>query len=190
MSLKFTQAADPGNTLLSIARASIATALGQPRVTSDAPDWLQEPGASFVTLTHKGKLRGCIGSLEARRSLLDDIKENAVAAALHDPRFTPLTLAELTDTDIEVSLLSPLQDLVFDTQAQALAQLQPGTDGVVFQFEHYRSTFLPQVWDQLPTTSEFMVHLKHKAGLPPDFWHERVRLKRYTVRKWKEARRP
>lgn len=180
--------AKPGRTLLPIARAAISTALGHPCTVAEDALWLQESGACFVTLTQQGQLRGCIGTLQARRSLLADIKSNAVAAALHDPRFAPLTRAELGHTQIEVSLLSPVQPLHFVSEADALVQLHPGIDGVVFEFEHYRSTFLPQVWEQLPSAREFMAHLKHKAGLAPDFWAKGVRLSRYTVSKWEEAR--
>lgn len=150
--------------------------------------WLHEPGACFVTLTQQQQLRGCIGTLEARRSLLADLMANAVAAALHDPRFAPLTPAELELTDIEVSVLSPMQPMHFSDEAQALGQLRPGVDGVVFEFERYRSTFLPQVWEQLPAPADFMAHLKRKAGLPANFWHPGVRLQRYTVRHWSEQR--
>ena len=176
-----------GATLLSIARAAISSALGRTLAAADDAAWLQDLGACFVTLTQRGQLRGCIGTLEQRRSLLDDVKANALAAALRDPRFAPLSAAELADTRIELSLLSPLQAIHFDSEAHALAQLQPGIDGVVLEFERYRSTFLPQVWEQLPTASEFIAQLKHKAGLPPDFWAHRVRLQRYSVSKWQEA---
>jgi len=180
--------ADRGLTLLPLARAAISSALGQqPQQTSEEADWLSQPGACFVTLTQRGQLRGCIGSLAARRSLLADVKANAVAAALQDPRFPPLTLAELAHTRVEVSLLSPMQPMPFQDEADALRQLRPGVDGVVFEFELHRSTFLPQVWEQLPSATEFMAHLKRKAGLPPDFWAAGVRLQRYTVDKWKEA---
>ena len=74
------------------------------------------------------------------------------------------------------------------SEAHALAQLRPGVDGVVFEYGHYRSTFLPQVWEQLPEPAEFLAHLKRKAGLPMDFWAEDVKLSRYTVSKWKECR--
>lgn len=180
----------PGNILLPIARAAISSALGRHQVAAEDAVWLQESGACFVTLTQQGQLRGCIGTLEARRPLLTDLKANAIAAALRDPRFMPLTVTELAHTEIEVSLLSPMQAMSFESEAQALTLLQPGIDGVVFEFEHYRSTFLPQVWEQLPTATEFMAHLKHKAGLPPDFWAEGVRLHRYGVRKWKEKDLP
>ena len=182
-----TDASNPGATLLPIARASISGALGRTLAVAEDAAWLQEAGASFVTLTQQGQLRGCIGTLQAHRSLLADVKANAVAAALHDPRFAPLAVTELERTEIEVSLLSPMQPMRFDSEAQALEQLQPGIDGVVFEFERYRSTFLPQVWEQLPSASDFMAHLKHKAGLRPDFWAAGVRLHRYTVSKWREG---
>jgi AmmeMemoRadiSam system protein A len=176
-----------GRTLLSIARASIARALGREDIASDDAPWLHEMGACFVTLTQEGRLRGCIGSIQARRTLLQDLKENAVAAALHDPRFPPMVVQEMEHTQIEVSLLSPMQALTFANEADALAQLRPGVDGLVFEFEHYRSTFLPQVWEQLPDPREFMAHLKNKAGLSHRFWAEGVRLHRYSVRQWTEA---
>lgn len=180
--------ADPGATLLPIARAALSSALGQPRQAPENAAWLQDLGATFVTLTQQGRLRGCIGTLQAQRSLLADVKANALAAALHDTRFAPLTLPELDNTDIEVSWLSPMQALHFDSEVDALTQLRPGIDGVVLEFGRYRSTFLPQVWEQLPTPAEFITHLKHKAGLAPDFWADGLRLQRYTVRQWKETR--
>jgi AmmeMemoRadiSam system protein A len=177
-----------GKILLSIARAAIAEVLGLPfEKTSEEADWLQQKAACFVTLSQNGQLRGCIGTLEAQRSLLDDVKANAIAAALKDTRFPPLSSKELNHTDIEVSLLSPMQALNFASEEQALRQLRPGIDGVVFACGQYRSTFLPQVWQQLPDTKTFMAHLKQKAGLSPDFWAEDVKLYRYTVTKWKEA---
>ena len=142
--------------------------------------------ACFVTLTKNGQLRGCIGSIEACRSLLDDVKNNAKAAAFKDTRFSPLTAEELGCIEIEVSLLSPVSALKFSNEDEALAQLQPGIDGVVFECGHYRSTFLPQVWQQLPDINDFMAHLKHKAGLDTDFWADEVKLYRYAVSKWKE----
>lgn len=182
--------ADAGGVLLPVARAAISSALGQPCAADEGASWLQEPGACFVTLTRQQQLRGCIGSLEAHCSLLADVKSNAVAAALHDNRFSPLTLAELASTRLEVSVLSPMQVLHFDSQAQALAQLRRGVDGVVFEYGRYRSTFLPQVWEQLPDVTQFMAHLKQKAGLAPDFWDPGIRLRRYIVRKWQEGGAP
>lgn len=179
--------AERGEILLAIARAAIATALGRPVQAFDPAPWLLEPGATFVTLTQRGELRGCIGSLEAHRSLLEDVKANARAAAFHDPRFNPLTAGELDAIRVEVSLLSPSQALEFRDEQDALAQLRPMIDGIVFEYDRYCSTFLPQVWEQLPRTEDFMGRLKQKAGLPPDFWADGVKLSRYTVEKWKEG---
>jgi len=179
--------AEKGSTLLKLARGEIAAKLGHERPALAESSWLAEPGASFVTLTRQGELRGCIGTLEAHRPLGLDVRENAVAAAFRDPRFMPLSLAEFEAIRVEVSLLSPSKPLVVASEEDALAALRPGIDGVVFEYGHYRSTFLPQVWEQLPKPDEFLAHLKRKAGLSMDFWAESVRLSRYTVSKWKEA---
>ena len=178
-----------GGVLLAIARAAISRALNvtTPVTSDERAAFLAEPGACFVTLTQHGELRGCIGSLQAHRSMLADVKNNAVAAALHDPRFMPLTAAELDITSIEVSLLSPTLPMQFVNEADALSQLRPGVDGVIFEYGNYRSTFLPQVWEQLPEPHQFMAHLKRKAGLPADFWDAGVRLSRYTVTKFSES---
>ncbi len=177
-----------GTILIRLARDAIAERFGAPplRPAPDGP-WLLEPGASFVTLTQDGDLRGCIGSLVAYRPLRDDVRANAVAAAFGDSRFEPLQESEWPDTSVEVSLLSRLQPLAFEDEGAALSQLRPGIDGVVFEYAHYRSTFLPQVWEQLTTAQAFMTQLKRKAGLPGNFWSPEVRLSRYTVDKWKEA---
>lgn len=181
-----------GNLLLPIARNVIASALGQQgqQMESVSPlvdaTRLNQPGASFVTLTQKGTLRGCMGTLEAHRTLLADIKANALAAAFRDPRFAPLQVAELEFTQIEVSLLSAIQPVAFASEREAREVLRPGIDGVVLEYRHYRSTFLPQVWEQLPTPELFLAHLKNKAGLPADFWAEEIRLSIYGVSKWKE----
>jgi AmmeMemoRadiSam system protein A len=177
---------DKGQILLPLARNAIARQLGQPAGAAAAEPWLQEPGATFVTLTQAGELRGCIGSLQAHRTLLDDVQANAVAAAFQDPRFSPLNLTELSYTRVEVSLLSPSETIVFESEQHALAQLRPDIDGVIFEYGYYRSTFLPQVWEQLPDPEIFMAHLKRKAGLAPNFWAANVKLARYTVSKWKE----
>jgi len=178
---------EKGSTLLKLARSEIASKLGHDVSFPAQAGWLAEPGASFVTLTRQGELRGCIGTLEAHRPLGLDVRENAVAAAFRDPRFMPLTRVEFDEIRVEVSVLSPSEVLMVASEEHALATLRPNVDGVVFEYRHYRSTFLPQVWEQLPEPAEFMAHLKRKAGLPADFWAEEVRLSRYTVRKWKES---
>ena len=175
-----------GKIMLQIARAAISRSLSLPATADETAPWLAEQGACFVTLTLQGELRGCIGSLQAHRPLLDDIKNNAVYAAFHDTRFQPLTVEELDLIRIEISLLSPSEKMKFKNEADALAQLRPNVDGVIFQHGSYRSTFLPQVWEQLPQPQEFMAHLKFKAGLPVNFWSPEVKLSRYTVDKWKE----
>lgn len=175
-----------GSVLLPIARAAISRALGVPQTADESAPWLAEQGACFVTLTQYGELRGCIGTLEPHRSLLDDVKSNAVSAAVRDPRFAPLSTAELGITRIEVSLLSATEPMTFVDEDDALAQLRPGVDGVVFEYRYHRSTFLPQVWEQLPTPQTFIAHLKRKAGLPEEFWADGITLARYTVTKVSE----
>ena len=175
-----------GKILLPIARAAISRALDVPHAADETAPWLVEHGACFVTLTQYGELRGCIGTLQAHRPLLADVKSNAVSAARHDPRFLPLSVEELDITTVEISLLSPTSPMEVRDEADALAQIRPNVDGIVFEFGSYRSTFLPQVWEQLPQPRQFMAHLRRKAGLPDDFWEEGVKLSRYTVTKWSE----
>lgn len=178
--------ASKGRLLTGLARAAIAKRFGNPEPILPHPDWLDRPGAVFVTLTQNGELRGCIGSLEAHRSLGEDLEENARAAAFRDPRFAPLAAEELARTRVEVSILSAPEPLRFTSEADALAQLRPGVDGVILEYGGHRATFLPQVWEQLPDKRVFMAHLKQKAGLLADFWADGVRLYRYTVEKFKE----
>ena len=85
-----------------------------------------------------------------------------------------------------MSLLTPAEPMSFRDEADALAQLRPEIDGVIFSASGRRSTFLPQVWEQLPDPAVFMAHLKQKAGLPAAYWGPDVRLERYAVKKWKE----
>ena len=179
--------AEKGSSLLKLARAEIARQFWEDVREPSVKPWMAEPGASFVTLTRQGELRGCIGTLEAHRPLGIDVRENAVAAAFRDPRFMPLSRAEFDDIRVEVSVLSPTEALTVASEEHALETLRPHIDGVVFEYRHHRSTFLPQVWEQLPEPAEFLAHLKRKAGLPVDFWAEQVRLSRYTVSKWKES---
>jgi AmmeMemoRadiSam system protein A len=177
---------EKGRILLTLARNALAQHFGLPTRPVDATDWLSEPGACFVTLTQQGDLRGCIGSLLAHRPLGQDVSLNTLAAAFSDPRFAPLEQTELAGTRIEVSLLSPQQAIQFKDETDALAQLRPGVDGVVFECGAYRSTFLPQVWEKLPQPDEFMANLKRKASVPENFWSPHVKLYRYTVEKWQE----
>lgn len=175
-----------GTTLLILARNAIAEALGVRRQACADAAWLDSPGACFVTLTQNGDLRGCIGSLEASRPLRADVQANARAAAFRDPRFPPLTLEDYQTVHVEVSVLSPAVPLRFDSEQHALTQLRPGIDGVVLEYGRLRSTFLPQVWEQLTEPHAFMAYLKQKAGLRADFWHADMKLSRYSVEKWCE----
>jgi len=177
-----------GATLLRMARGSLAEALGVgPAAKVENLPWLREPGATFVTLRLRGSLRGCVGSIEARRPLGEDVRQNALAAAFQDPRFPPLEPRELPGITLEVSLLSPPEPLPAANEAEALRLLRPGIDGVVFEYGGHRSTFLPQVWEQLPDPRDFLDHLRRKAGLPDGFWAPEVRLSRYGVQKWEEG---
>jgi len=180
---------DLGTLLLTLARNAIAEKLDAPHLpdpesTSHAA--LLERGAVFVTLTWNGDLRGCIGSLEAWRPLHEDVKANAVAAAFRDPRFPPLSADEFGITRVEVSLLTPAQAMSFVSEDDATQQLRPRIDGVILEYGKHRGTFLPQVWESLPEPREFMAQLKRKAGLPPNFWNNQLKLSRYQVEKWKE----
>jgi len=176
-----------GVVLLPIARAAISGALKVSYKADESAPWLAEHGACFVTLTQRGELRGCIGSLQAHQPLLADIKGNAISAAIRDPRFTPLSTEELDITTVEISLLSSTQAMEVRDEADALAQLRPGVDGIIFDYGRYRSTFLPQVWESLAQPRQFLGMLRRKAGLPDDFWAEGVKLSRYTVTKWSES---
>jgi len=178
-----------GRVLLALARESLHATLGrgvvQPRHLEDPP-WLREPGATFVTLREDGELRGCVGSIRAYRPLGEDVVANARAAALYDSRFPPVSPAELPRISLEVSLLSPPVPLPAASEAEAIALLRPGVDGVILEDGAARSTFLPQVWEQLPEPRRFLAYLKQKAGLPPGAWSPTLRLWTYTVAKWEE----
>jgi len=177
---------DAGSVLLPLARAAIAAQLGTPLTAREDADWLHTTAASFVTLMQQDQLRGCIGTLEAHRALIADVRANAVAAAFRDPRFKPLVKHEFDAISVQISVLSAIASVSFRDEDDALAQIRPGIDGVIFEYGYHRSTFLPQVWEDFSDPRLFFGHLKRKAGLPPDFWDPAVRLSRYTVSKWSE----
>ncbi len=169
--------------LLGLARETIARRLeGEepPRVNlGELSEPLRQPGASFVTLTIGGQLRGCIGSIQAVQPLALDVRQRAEQAAFSDPRFSPLTRAELDQVCIEVSVLTPPQPLEFADAGDLLAKLRPHVDGVLIERGGRQATFLPQVWEKLPDPREFMEHLCIKAWLSPDDYR-RPGLKVYT----------
>lgn len=176
-----------GRSLLAWARHAIDQQLGLRSDPPPAAEWLQHPAATFVTLSLRGQLRGCIGSLQAQRSLLDDVRHNAVAAATRDPRFAPLSPEEWAQTALEVSLLSAPQALRFRDEADALRQIQPGQHGVILSRGQQRATFLPQVWKQLPDRAQFWARLKAKGGWANDFWAADMAVATYTVTEWHQA---
>lgn len=145
------------------------------------PRRLREPGASFVTLERGGELRGCIGSVEARRPLAEDVVDNARAAAFDDPRFPPLERRELAAIEVHLSVLTPSEPLPAADEAELLGALVPGEDGLILQENARRATFLPAVWRNLPEPGDFVRQLKRKAGLAPDHWSPTISFRRYRV---------
>lgn len=171
--------------LVDLARESIAYGLQEGRALkvdpASYPEPLRRPAASFVTLRYEGRLRGCIGALEAYQPLVADVAEHAYAAAFRDPRFPPLSAAELAGLTLDISILSPAEELAFADEQDLLRQLRPGVDGLILQEGARRVTFLPSVWESLPRPQEFLRELKVKAGLPPDYWSPTLRVFRYRT---------
>jgi AmmeMemoRadiSam system protein A len=177
---------DRGQILLKIARSAIGHQFGLPEVEVPAAEWLTEKKATFVTLHLFDELKGCIGSIRAYRPLREDVHQNAISAAFEDYRFEPLKSEEFTHLEVEVSVLSPLKEMTFSSEEDALSQFRPGIDGILFECGSHRATYLPQVWEKLPNRRSFLWSLKQKAGLPENFWDSRVRLHRYTLEKYEE----
>jgi AmmeMemoRadiSam system protein A len=148
---------------------------------ADYPEALRVQRATFVTLHVDEKLRGCIGTLEASQTLVQDVASNAYGAAFRDPRFPALTWPEYERLAIHISVLSLPEPMQFSSEAELLAQLRPRVDGLIIEEDYRRGTFLPSVWEQLPDPREFLRQLKHKAGLHPDYWSSRIRVQRYTT---------
>jgi len=169
--------------LLDIAARSIAHGLEHQRPLdldpAEYPESLRAIRATFVTLERHADLRGCIGVLEAFRPLVTDVARNAFAAAFEDPRFPPLRAAEYPDLTLKLSVLTPAEPLSFGSEAELLAQIRPGVDGLILSDRGRRGTFLPTVWEQLPDPRDFLDHLKRKAGLPMGYWSDSLRVSRY-----------
>ena len=142
---------------------------------------LQEPGACFVTLELGGRLRGCVGSIEARRSLVEGVVLNAFAAAFRDYRFPPLSEEELPKIEFHISRLTPVELMEVENREDLLRSLEPGVDGLLMEDPPHRSTFLPQVWQSLKRPEDFLRELLRKAGLPPDHWSPTISFYRYRV---------
>jgi hypothetical protein len=180
--------------LLALARTSITQTCAGAPLGDDAPELhaaLTEPAFAarrncFVTLLRNGALRGCIGSLEPRRPLAEDVVANAAAAAFRDPRFAPVAAPELPRITVQLSVLSLQQPFPVASQAELLEQLEPFVDGLTLEDGANRATFLPKVWEQLPDPATFLLHLKAKAGLPPDHWSHTLRFWRYRAENFSE----
>ena len=177
---------DAGSTLISIASGSISNELGLgPKPQVDGAGWLDQVGATFVTLLRAGALRGCIGSLEAARPIGADVADNALGAAFRDPRFPALTRDEWALCSVEVSLLSVPKPIRFADEDHLLALIRAGEDGLILEAGGRRATFLPQVWESIADTRQFLDELMRKAGVPAGTRLARCRLSRYRVIKWK-----
>ena len=183
---------EEGKILLGVAREALeAGVCGLPLPTLRGrgfPDRLWEPGAAFVTLRTKdtGRLRGCIGSIIATRPLIEDVQAHAVDAALHDPRFPPVTPPELPNLALEVSYLTPLQPLAYSSPQELLERLRPGVDGVLMREGWRQATFLPQVWHSLPNPIDFLSHLCLKMGSEPGCWQRMPEVFTYQVQAFQE----
>lgn len=172
-------------TLRQVAAESIQCGLANRRATAPDPAAYPEPlrplRATFVTLERYEQLRGCIGTLEAVRPLVQDVAANAYAAAFSDPRFPPLLGEELDGLTLHISILSPPEPMAFTGEADLIGQLRPGVDGLILSDGRRRGTFLPSVWESLPQPEQFLAHLKVKAGLPVDYWSDTLRVERYST---------
>jgi AmmeMemoRadiSam system protein A len=172
-------------TLLQVAadsvRHGLATGQALEVEVADYSAALQQSGASFVTLTIQRQLRGCIGMLQATRPLVEDVAQNAYAAAFEDTRFPPLSAVEYDQLEYHISILNPAEAIEFESEADLLQQLRPGIDGLILEDRGRRATFLPSVWESLPQAADFLRHLKMKAGLAPDYWSNTLHAQRYTV---------
>jgi AmmeMemoRadiSam system protein A len=178
--------------LFAVARASIEQGLHtkcplQPDISAYPPS-LQQQGATFVTLLLHQQLRGCIGTLEAYRPLVEDVAGHAFAAAFHDVRFEPLTNIDYAAINIEISLLTTPERMRCESEAQLLTMIQPGIDGIILDAgSPYCATFLPSVWEQLPNPNMFIQHLKRKAHLDVAAWPSTMQVWRYRAYKFTEA---
>lgn len=147
----------------------------------DYPEKLRELGASFITLKINKNLRGCIGTIKAYQPLVQDVASNAYAAAFCDPRFWPLTKEEYPKITKQISVLSKPENIFFSSEKDLLSQIRPGIDGLILSDCGCCGTFLPAVWESLPTPELFLSHLKLKAGLPEDYWSKTIKVEKYTT---------
>ncbi len=172
-------------TLLSAARQCIEHGItyGLPTEVKmqDYSATLQNKQSSFVTLHKHKQLRGCIGSLQAKMPLIADVVKNAFLAAFRDPRFQPVITSEIPEIDLDISVLSIPKPVSFTSEQDLLQLIRPGIDGLILHDQGHSGTFLPTVWEQIPDPQTFLAHLKQKAGLPPDYWSDTIKVERYTT---------
>ena len=185
--------ADERQTLIDIARRALIEAANaremQELTLEGLTPRLSSLGTSFVTLTRKGDLRGCIGGLQARYPLAEDVRQHAVAAALQDYRFGPVEPAEVDEIEIEISVLNTPQLLTPASPEALLEALRPGIDGVILISGPFRATFLPQVWEKIPEPDRFLDTICAKAGVPAHHWRsEEVEVFTYQVESFHETR--
>ena len=157
---------------------------------SNFPAVLHENRATFITINKNGQLRGCIGTIQAHQPLIADVVENAYKAAMKDPRFPPIQEDETAQLELSISLLSRFTEMSFSDEADFLGQLRPRIDGLIVADRDKRSVFLPQVWESIPETTEFVARLKQKAGLPMDHWSDNFQAWRFTAISLKAAPKP
>jgi AmmeMemoRadiSam system protein A len=179
------------NLLLRLAREALECGVREQKLPpldlKSLPPRLREDGASFVTLTVRGNLRGCIGTLEPYQPLAADVREHAIAAALEDPRFPRVQPGELKNIEVEVSRLTVPTRLEYSSPDDLLAKLRPHVDGVILRDGYHRATFLPQVWEKIPDAAEFLGQLCWKMGVEKDLWRRRpVDVLIYQVEKFHE----
>lgn len=171
--------------LLDIAQQSIRYGLQHgcalPVNVDKYPEHLRQNRATFITLKINNELRGCIGTLQAYQPLVKDVADHAYAAAFEDHRFQPLQESEFDQLQYHISILSDPEPLEFKDEQDLLNKIRPGCDGLILEDGLRRGTFLPSVWESLPTPQQFLRHLKQKAGLPANYWSDSVRVQRYTV---------
>ena len=182
---------EEGKHLVETARKTIQKALFHPKDTSDQDSLsspkFQERRGTFVTLTLNGALRGCIGHILPQESLIEGVRVNAMNAAFRDPRFRPLSPNEFEKIKVEVSILTEPKPLPYTDANDLLAKLRPGTDGLIIRQGYHQATFLPQVWEQLPSKKDFLTHLCLKAGLAGDAWaYEKLEVHTYQVQAFEE----
>jgi AmmeMemoRadiSam system protein A len=168
---------DEKQTLLRLARQALELGVRGEKLPpldwDSLPSRLRADGASFVTLTERGNLRGCIGTLEAYQPLVEDVREHAIAAALNDYRFPPVQVTELIGISLEISRLTAPVPLEYSGPEDLVAKLRPHVDGVVLRDGGRRATFLPQVWEKLPRAEDFLDNLCHKMGAASDLWRRK-----------------